>query len=197
MPLVIANVLCYNTDITIKIFYLKGATYMGNMYDVIEAVYVPHTDDNGFFNYFEKVAMQMPAVRRLGRFKACNEKPKCILVNYFNRDVMWICHYLTNIHNGQSMEYVHRVDTRTGKIEMCFSDIPQPTIRRKALSDLWVLLSLYTGVPTSEQKTEHLQDTICQRSDGEFSLDLDPFPEVYSFSGSYASLKEIVEVLTD
>lgn len=160
----------------------------------IEAILLPNTDDNGFFEYFENIALQMPSVKQLGQFKACHDKQKSIIVN--KNEEMWVCHFLTNIRSGEKMEYIHNVDMRTGQIKMEFLGIPDTDIYRVAMDDLWVVLGIFLSIPATTRKTEKMAGSIYSISQGRFEYE-DRYHDVRSYSlGRSATIFEIVNMLS-
>ena len=166
---------------------------MGIYGKIYEAILLPGTDDNGFFDYFERVALQMPMVRNMGQYKACHNKQKSIIANSDNE--MWVCHFLTDIRTMQDIEYVHHVDMRTGAIKPAGFNIPDTDVYKIAREELWSVMGIFFGIPTSVRKVERLENAVYSYSNGKFIYD-DNYHDVRSYSlRRSATIPEIVDIL--
>ena len=152
---------------------------------IVEAILLPDSDDFGYFSIFAQL------VEKSGKYRRDNSKQKSVVVS---ANEMWICQHFISNYTGEDLECIHYGDMSTGTYKMAMGNIPDTTVYRVALPELWILFSSFIRkASVSNRDIDRMAKTLSSRSRNELMYQNG---DVVKRDGSFAPLQDVVMALS-
>lgn len=151
----------------------------------VEALWVPETNDFGFFDVFYNLE------RKNGFIGSSVDKKKSIIMSTSS---MYICQFVKNGFFSTESELIHELEWDSMNVFLKKGGIPDSTRYRLATEELWIFLMVATG-----QMNTRCMDLVSKRLSKSMETDLyydRNRNAVCNRNGAYAPWNEIVIALS-
>ena len=147
---------------------------------VVEAVYVPGSNDYGFFNIFINMAHKLLYGLEL---EPSNDDRKSVVAK---ENDLWICQFCY-VHNklfniSDKEEIVLHLNMRNGAIRIEEKRVPKTDIFINASEELWIYLANKMNNPNVNMLMPRVADMVYYQSDGMYHYDYEQ-EDVYDNDG--------------